>query len=66
MRARSRSQSRRLFSDPLPSGEVTLSTQDIEITKRLREAGDIIGINVIDHIIFGANQYYSFVDEDLM
>ena len=36
-----------------PSGDCTPSRQDIEITKRLVEAGNIIGIDVLDHIIIG-------------
>lgn len=36
-----------------PSGDCTPSAQDIEVTKRLVEAGRIIGIDVLDHIIIG-------------
>ena len=36
-----------------PSGDSTPSRQDIEITKRLTEAGKIVGIDVLDHIIIG-------------
>lgn len=45
-----------------PSGHMTPSSQDIETTKRLSEAGKIIGIPMIDHIIVGFNnnfEYYS-------
>lgn len=38
-----------------PSGDCTPSIQDIEVTKRLVEAGKIIGIDVLDHIIIGKN-----------
>jgi DNA repair protein RadC len=38
-----------------PSGDVTPSPQDIEVTKRLREVGNILGIGVTDHIIVGHN-----------
>lgn len=34
-----------------PSGDLTPSREDLEITRRLKEAGDIIGIKVLDHII---------------
>jgi DNA repair protein RadC len=34
-----------------PSGDLTPSSEDINITKRLKEAGDLLGIKVIDHII---------------
>jgi DNA repair protein RadC len=36
-----------------PSGDCTPSVQDIEVTKRLVEAGKIVGIDVLDHIIIG-------------
>jgi DNA repair protein RadC len=38
-----------------PSGDLTPSNQDIEVTKRLREVGNILGIGVTDHIIVGHN-----------
>ena len=43
-----------------PSGDPEPSEDDITITKRLVEAGKILGIEVIDHIIIGKNDYYSF------
>jgi DNA repair protein RadC len=49
-----------------PSGDPSPSGQDIEITKRLVEAGNIIGINVLDHIVTGAEGYFSFIDEELI
>lgn len=36
-----------------PSGDCTPSRQDVEITKRLKEAGTIVGVEVLDHIIIG-------------
>jgi DNA repair protein RadC len=42
-----------------PSGDCTPSSDDIELTKRLHEAGEIIGINVLDHIIVGDSGYVS-------
>lgn len=36
-----------------PSGDCTPSRQDIEITKRLTEAGNVVGVEVLDHIIVG-------------
>ena len=38
-----------------PSGDPNPSREDIEVTKRLVEAGKIIGVNVLDHIIVGEN-----------
>ena len=42
-----------IFMHNHPSGDSTPSSQDIEVTKRLSEAGKIIGIDVLDHIIVG-------------
>ena len=42
-----------------PSGDPTPSREDIVTTKRMKEAGNIIGINLIDHIIIGDNKYIS-------
>lgn len=49
-----------------PSGDPEPSSQDFDITKRLVQAAEIIGINVLDHIIIGVESYYSFVDEGVM
>ena len=49
-----------------PSGDPKPSVQDIEITKDLVKAGDIIGIPVMDHIIIGSNNYFSFREKDLI
>jgi DNA repair protein RadC len=49
-----------------PSGDPTPSPQDIEITKRLVEAGEIIGIDVLDHIIIGDNGYISLKEKGYM
>ena len=42
-----------------PSGVLDPSPDDLEVTQRLRKAGDIIGIEIIDHIIFGFGGYRS-------
>ena len=42
-----------------PSGDPTPSQDDINITQKLKEAGEIIGIKVLDHIIIGRESYYS-------
>lgn len=46
-----------------PSGDSQPSDQDTEITKNLQKAGKIIGINVLDHIIIGEDNYYGFAEE---
>jgi DNA repair protein RadC len=46
-----------------PSNSVEPSPEDIELSRRLREAGEILGIRVLDSIIIGAgSSFYSFVD----
>ena len=49
-----------------PSGDPSASKQDIAITNRLKEAGEIMGVNVLDHIIIGDGTYFSFVEEGLL
>jgi DNA repair protein RadC len=49
-----------------PSGDSTPSEEDETITKRLKEAGKIIGIDVIDHIIVSKNTYFSFKEHNLL
>ncbi len=46
-----------------PSGNPSPSIQDISITKKLKTASELMGINFIDHIIISRNCYYSFTDE---
>ena len=49
-----------------PSGDPTPSREDVDITKRLVEGGDILGINVLDHLIIGDNRYRSFKEMNLI
>ncbi len=48
-----------------PSGVCEPSEQDRLVTRRLKEAGQIIGIDVIDHIIIGEDRYYSFRENQI-
>lgn len=43
-----------------PSGEPTPSPDDLQLTRRLVDAGVLLGIEVLDHIIVGEARYYSF------
>lgn len=43
-----------------PSGCVEPSKEDVLITKRIRSAGELLGIPLLDHIIIGDNNYFSF------
>jgi len=45
-----------------PSGDPSPSSEDCKITQRLREAGDLLGIKVLDHLVVGDSSYYSFAD----
>ena len=69
---------REVFADPLidrasavilahnhPVGALNPSEQDIETTRRLQQAGEIMGITVLDHIIFNSTEYYSFLESDI-
>jgi len=49
-----------------PSGDPTPSSADIDITNRIIDAGRIMGINIIDHIVIGDGEYYSFKENDLI
>ena len=49
-----------------PSGDPTPSREDIEVTARLVEAGKILGINVLDHVIIGSNAIISLKEKGLM
>ena len=46
-----------------PSGDTAPSQEDLHITKRIRELGDVFGVCVLDHIIFGNGRYVSFVED---
>ncbi len=49
-----------------PSGDPAPSQQDIEITRRLIEAGQIMGIEILDHVIIGEQRYCSFKEKGLI
>lgn len=48
-----------------PSNEVDPSEDDLKTTKRLAEAGKILGIEVLDHIIIGTNCYLSLKEKEI-
>lgn len=49
-----------------PSGDCTPSSEDIQLTERLVEAGKIVGIEVLDHLIMGLNSWTSLKEKGLM
>lgn len=52
-----------ILSHNHPSGDTTPSPEDIQVTERLIEAGLIIGIDIVDHIIVGSNKYLSMKEK---
>lgn len=49
-----------------PSGNLKPSRQDMEITKQVRDAAQLMRIKVLDHIILTDTEYYSFADEGIL
>ena len=54
-----------IFVHNHPSGDTEASEDDIMLTKRLAEAGELMGIDVLDHIIIGGRSYVSMKREGL-
>ena len=46
-----------------PSGDPLPSQEDLTVTRRLREVGEVMGVNILDHLIIGKGRYVSFVDD---
>ena len=55
-----------IFLHNHPSGDPAPSPEDIDITRRLKEVGNIMGIRVLDHVILGIERYFSFSDKGLL
>lgn len=49
-----------------PSGTLEASSADIQITRRLKEVSNLVGIELLDHVILSKNGFYSFSDEGLL
>jgi len=49
-----------------PSGNLQPSNADIEITKKIKIAGELLDVKVLDHLIITETNYYSFVDEGIL
>ena len=52
-----------IFVHNHPSGDPTPSREDLEITRRLREVGELLGVRVLDHVVVGHDKYVSMVDD---
>ena len=46
-----------------PSGNIKPSAADAALTRKMKEAGTLLDLPILDHLIFGQHQYYSFADE---
>lgn len=70
---------REVFADPItdracaiivahnhPSGSVEPSKEDVDITRRLRDVGEILGIPLLDHLVFSELSYFSFAEKGLI
>jgi DNA repair protein RadC len=55
-----------IFLHNHPSGDPAPSREDRDCTQRLMHAGNILGIRVLDHIVLGHDDYYSFADSGLL
>ena len=52
-----------IFSHNHPSGHVTPSAEDHRMTKTLKEAGELLGIKLLDHVIVSDDAFYSFQEK---
>ncbi|ABA87328.1 protein of unknown function DUF2466 [Syntrophotalea carbinolica DSM 2380] len=55
-----------LFVHNHPSGDPSPSREDLDITQRLREVGELMGVRVLDHIIIGDEGYVSLADRGVL
>ncbi|WP_369800131.1 RadC family protein [Pedobacter sp. Leaf216] len=55
-----------ILSHNHPSGEIYPSDADIKLTRRLVEIGNLLDLQVLDHIIISSEAYYSFKDEGVI
>jgi DNA repair protein RadC len=55
-----------IFIHNHPSGDIKPSQEDILLTRRLMQAGEVLGIQVLDHIIIGDGDHFSFRDNGMM
>jgi len=55
-----------ILSHNHPSGNIQPSNSDLKLTKKLVDAGKLLDISVLDHVIIGDEKYYSFADESML
>jgi DNA repair protein RadC len=49
-----------------PAGSLEPSTNDLDVTKQLKGAGEVVGISLLDHIIFNRSSYFSLLEHGLL
>ena len=49
-----------------PSGNIKPSSSDINLTKKIKKGGELLDINVLDHVIITEKDYFSFADKNMM
>jgi len=49
-----------------PSGSLRPSSHDVEVTKQLKASGEVVGISLLDHIIFNKKDYFSFLENGIL
>lgn len=55
-----------IFVHNHPSGDPAPSPEDLEITRRLKEVGELMGVRVLDHVVIGHERYFSFSDRGML
>jgi len=55
-----------IFVHNHPSGDPAPSPEDIDLTRRLKEVGNVMGVRVLDHVVIGCDRYFSFSDQGLL
>ncbi|MBI2210948.1 MAG: DNA repair protein RadC [Deltaproteobacteria bacterium] len=55
-----------IFVHNHPSGDPAPSPEDLEITRRLKEVGEVMGVRVLDHVVIGRERYFSFSDRGIL
>lgn len=55
-----------IFVHNHPSGDPAPSPEDMELTRRLKEVGELMGVRVLDHVVIGHDRYFSFNDRGLL
>ncbi len=55
-----------VFTHNHPTGDITPSPEDIDVTKKLINCGDLMNVKVLDHIIYSSETFFSFRENGLM